>query len=146
MSASAPRVRRFAVGRGLPTAGDVIDYAIALIEVFGWNNAGDTGQASNEQAGFTLHDSIGEACTRLSAAVEPAGSGTAGKDWMAQDASGATRHMREEATQAVSTAIEESGFQVPSGVRDDYAFNDAAANETEILDLLRAAKEVAARA
>lgn len=143
---SAPRVRRFAVGRGLPTADDVLDYAILLIEVFGWNNFGETGRTSSEEVGFTLHDSVGEACTRLSAAVEPAGSSGSGKDWVAQDASGATRQMREEATQAVSTAIQESGFQVPSGVRDDYAFNDAAANEGEIIDLLRAAKEVAARA
>lgn len=142
-SADAPRVRRFAVGRGLPTAEDVIDYAIALIEVFGWNNAGDTGQASNEDAGFTLHDSIGEACTRISAAVEP--SGGSSKDWVARDASGQERRMRDEATEAVSTAIAESGFQPPSGVRDDYAFNDAAASATEVLDLLRAAKAVAAR-
>lgn len=144
---SAPqRVRRFAVGRGLPTADDVLDYAILLIEVFGWNDFAVTGRTSSEDVGFTLHDAVGEACTRLSAAVEPAGSGRAGKDWQAQDATGEVRQMREVATEAVSKAIEESGFQPPSGVRDDYAFNDAAASDVEILDLLRAAKEVAKRA
>jgi hypothetical protein len=142
---NAPRVRRFAVGRGLPTAEDVIDYAILLIEVFGWNNYGETGQSSNETNGFTLHDSIGEACTRISAAVEPAETGRGGKDWVASDGSGAERRMRDEATQAVSTAIAESGFTPPQGVKDDYAFNDAAADANEVLDLLRAAKAVAAR-
>lgn len=143
MSSTAPRVRRFAVGRGLPTAGDVIDYAILLIERFGWNSSGGS-QTSSEDVGFSLHDSIGEACTRLSAAVEP--SGGSNKDWVAQDAEGNTRHMRDEATKAVDTAISETNFTTPPGERADYAFNDAAKDEGEVLNLLRAAKEVAARA
>lgn len=135
-------VKRFRVGRKPPSARDVIDYALALVETYGVNL--DGGQGSNETVGYSLHDAIGEACTRLSAAVEEPGSGRAGKDWQVPDDEGTIRHLRQEATARVNEAITATGFVSPgSGLELDKEFNDNATSPDEVIGVLTAAKEAA---
>lgn len=127
-------VSRIRVGAKSPTAADVLEYARELIATFGWNpgfRAVDTGEAvgqeSSEEAGYTLHDSIGEACTRLSQATGV----SASKDWAITDMEGTARNLRAEAVGLVQA-------ELPDGL-DDKTFNDKAAGVDEVYAVLDAA-------
>ena len=133
-------VRRISVGRKVPSARDVIDYALALVEVFGVNMDART-QQSSETTGYTLHDAIGEACTRLSAKVEEPGSGRAGKDWQVPDDQGTTRHLRQEATARIKRAggkvtgsVSKKTDYVVAGDTPGSKLAKAEESGTEILD------------
>lgn len=139
-------ITRVRAGISPPGAGDVLDYAIALIEAYGWNGAVKDGTASSEEAGFSLHDAVGESCTRLSKAVDPRTSGRGNKDWSVPDAGGMERNLRELATARINQAITESGFvpdeeQRSAGYALDVAFNDKAADAEAVLSVLRDARE-----
>lgn len=135
---AAPRI--ITIGRGIPTAADVLDYSIALIEEYGWNQmpVGDNPAAkegkptveSSNETGFTLHDSIGESCTRLSKAAEGAG-GKGTKDWTVYEGDKA-HNLRKQATALVAKHL-------PDGMNDQN-FNDQAKSVDEVLDVLRKAR------
>jgi hypothetical protein len=137
-------VERVTVGRESPSAADVLKYAAALIRAFGWNQYTKTHAGSSEQQGYTLHDAIGESCTRLSRAVGDTTS--SGKDWRVQDVEGRERNLRTEATSAVATAIRASGFTSDPNSPDalDVQFNDKATDEGQVLAVLDAAAGKAA--
>lgn len=132
-------VSRVTVGRESPTARDVLDYAKALIRAFGWNSKVKDGVASSEANGFTLHDAVGESCTRLSKAATGSSQGT--KSWSVQTHEGVSRDLRVEATQAITDAVTDTDFRIdPSaGGAPDIQFNDKAKGEDEILAILEAA-------
>jgi hypothetical protein len=137
-------IQRVEVGGGLPSAADVLDYAAALIEAFGWNNTKPGAyEESGESQGFTLHDAVGEACSRLSAATEPAAGQR--KDWVIQDRAGNDVRLRDRAAGAVVAELEaRKGKRVggrPWQGGSDMKFNDQAKQASEVLSVLEAAKE-----
>jgi hypothetical protein len=130
-------VRTIRIGLSRPDAGDVLDYATALIEEYGWNqmkptDSGDEmGPESSPEVGYTLHSAIGEACQRLSAAVS--GSGRQGsKDWTVYSEQGQAENLRQRATALVQAHL-------PAG-ETDMTFNDKAKDVQEILDVLAHAR------
>lgn len=131
-------VDRVTVGRETPTARDVLEYAAALIRAFGWNSKIGDGIESSEATGFTLHDAVGESCTRLSKAATGTSQGT--KSWSVQTYEGVSRDLRVEATQAIHDAVVESGLDISkSGQAADIQFNDQAKDDAEIIAILDAA-------
>lgn len=139
-------ITRVRAGISPPNVGDVLDYAIAMIEAYGWNGAVKDGTPSSETAGYSLHDSVGEACTRLSKAVDPRQAGRGSKDWSVRDADGIEANLRELATARINQAITDSGFvpdaeQASAGYSLDVAFNDKAADAAAVLSVLRSARE-----
>lgn len=139
--------RRIRVGPGDPTAQAVLEYAALLIETEGWNDQATTGQGSASNVGWTLHDSIGEACRRLSA-TQPGSRGS--KDAVYQDASGLNVSLREGAQDAVDNELrrmaEAGEWTPPQGgdmqTRPDYTYNDdPATTQDDVLAVLRRARE-----
>jgi len=138
-------VRRVTVGRETPSAADVLDYAAEMIRTFGWNKIkGGTVTPSSDEVGYTLHDAIGEACTRLSKTVAPAGS-SGSKDWTVTNSEGVEKNLRNEATRAVEAAIKETTFKVaPAGATIDQQYNDKAKNVDQVLAILDKARAAVA--
>lgn len=149
-------ITRVSTGSGLPHAVDILDYATALIRAYHWNGKAHEGVQSNEVNGFTLHDAVGEACRRLSTAVEPQGKGNQ-KDWVAQDQTGQTRNMRQEANRYLLPACQakldegitgkKTAIKAASdaGTAADVILNDVAKDEQVILDALSDARDAAAK-
>lgn len=131
-------VSRVTVGRETPSARDVLEYATALIRAFGWNSKIGDGVESSESTGYTLHDAVGESCTRLSKAATGGSQGT--KSWSVTTHEGVARDLRVEATDAIAEAVVDTGFDLSkSGSGADIQFNDQAKDEAEIIAILEAA-------
>jgi hypothetical protein len=137
---------RISVGPGDPKTSDVLYYAQLLIEVEGWNDRKTTSTSSTAD-GWTLHDAIGEACTRLSA-DRPGGRGS--KDAPYTTVSGNSATLRSAAQAAVDAELQrmlDSGEWKPSqdpmqtSGRLDYSFNDEASSKDEVLAVLTRARE-----
>lgn len=124
---------------------DILDYAEELLTVYPWRQ-GDRGDVQLEDLpkglGFSLHDSIGYACERLSALVNDkvtpsATQRTAGsKDWMPEAREGfesQRKNLRQEATNALQKVL-------PQGI-NDIAFNDQAKSVDEVLKVIQEARE-----
>lgn len=131
---------------------DVLEYALAAIEQFGWRNTKQNGPVSwtgrgnpnKDQAateGLSLHDAIGLACVELSQVYgeESVGKGTrsGSKDWSptTTDAYGNEtfqENLREQATAALFP-----GEIYPLEEGKDKTFNDAQDDEQPVLALLR---------
>ena len=130
--------RAVVVGPEEPTVEDVLEYAEVLIEEEGWNPGksveGMMTESSPEQ-GWTLHDAIGEANTRL----YPKEMGGGGKEGIALEAHG-HQTTRQVATAAVVAAL-------PASAKgDDKAFNDKAKGAADVIKVLRKAREAVAAA
>ena len=139
---------RVRVGPADPTTADVLEYAALLIETEGWNQRSVTGAESSVQNGWTLHDSIGEACTRLSASP---GLERGNKDASYMNAEGRSVSLRTGAQTAVDAELQRridagewDGQGGGTEGRIDYRFNDdPATTQDAVLDVLRAAREAA---
>jgi len=119
----------------------VLEYAHALIEIYGWNRQAKDEIASSETTGFGLHDSIGEACTRLSG-VAGASPSASTKDWIVFDEHGAHRQLRDEATEAVMSVANEGRT---NAWPDDKAYENASRRtKAQVLDVLTRAREAVA--
>lgn len=133
---------------------DILEYALAAIQEYGWRDTGKDGPAPEgggqptpdmaKKHGLSIHDAIGLACVQLSKLTgEEVGKETTGtKDFYSKTRSATgeelTENLRDKATMAL-------GFGHASD-RNDWAFNDThteqeviALFETTINDLRRAA-------
>lgn len=128
----------------------MLEYARLLIETEGWNNLSQSGQESSASTGWTLHDSIGEACRRLSAFGQPPGSRRGGsKDavYERQTPTGPVSvTLRTDAQNAVDAELQrmaDAGEWTNPGTaaRIDYAYNDQATGQQQIIDVLNRARE-----
>jgi hypothetical protein len=132
-------ITRVTVGRRTPTARDVLDYASALVEAFGWNGKAKDGTESGDEAGYSLHDAVGEACTRLSRAVTP-GAQKGTKDWQVPDETGAMKNLR----QAANTLVAAEVIKIDGPQATDYTFNDKARRKAaDIIGVLQTARDAA---
>ena len=142
--------RRVRVGPGDPGAKDVLEYAQLLIETEGWNQINTSGQESSRTTGWSLHDSIGEACRRLSSTDPTPHSRGGSKDAVYQaqrEGQAVSVSLRAEAQGAVDAELgrmAEAGDWTPSpnAARTDYDYNDGQGRtQDEIIAVLQRARE-----
>ena len=115
------------VGPAEPGAAEVLEYAAELITTEGWNQFLKTKQESSPTVGWTLHDAIGEANTRL---YKPLGGND--KEGLVTSSGDTTR---KRAVTAVLNAIGNTTADA------DKTFNDEAKKMQEVLDVLKKARE-----
>lgn len=138
------------VGPGDVATADVLEYACLLIQTEGWNHRDPATRVREESStthGWTLHDSIGEACTRLSGTAPGVRGSKEGAYTSARTNSAET--MRPYAQAAVDQELNrmvEAGEWTPvaddaSSGRIDYDFNDTAQSVDEVLGVLTRARE-----
>lgn len=111
-----------------PLVEDVLEYAEALIDTFGWNAEGGT-VGSNEQNGYSLHDAVGEANERL---FPTSGGGRGGKEGPTMTDEGQT--MRTLVMARLNKVLPQGGAE------PDKAFNDKAKKVEDIKKVLAAAR------
>lgn len=151
-----------------PSVADVLEYAEALIEYYGYNDtwsekrkaerdaaiaaSPDTvddpppyGLESNEEVGYTLHDSIGEANERLF----PQSEGGNGKEGFRLSTGETTRIAATKAVMAVAgddprpkpTKKRGQPEPAPLGAWDDKAYENTLGGRDDVLAVLRQARE-----
>lgn len=136
---------RVRVGPGDPSTADVLYYAALLIESEGWNNLRTSGTESSRNAGWSIHDAIGEACRRLSD-TQGGGGSYGSKDATYTSSSGTAASLRTPAQAAVDDELQrmvdagEWARPTSSAGRIDYDFNDAATKQDEVLAVLHRAR------
>lgn len=129
---------------------DILEYAKAAIEEFGWfkskgmGGSPASGNPTKEETakhgkGLTLHDAIGLACVELSKVYgeEPVGkaSRTGTKDWK-QPVSTPTGQTKVENLRAKATEALFPNELDPLGGRADFRFNDDQDDVQPVYDLL----------
>ncbi len=133
-------------------AADVLEYAEALIEQFGWRQGGRSGEGGSVydacvKEGFSLHDAIGAACERLSVVVgeETAPSSRRSSGDKEFSYSGTTPQgdkisgsIRTEATEKVFAAIAK---RTGDDTLSDVTFNDKAQSKDDVIAVLREARK-----